>query len=83
MHTALDWLYFSKAVDDNELPGGPGLLFSLTHLATWIEGVGDTFFCLNILLADCLFVRPLSLCLIFTLILTSLLDMEMLDDLGA
>lgn len=60
MHMALNWVYFSQAVDENELPGGAGLLYSLTHLSTWIEGAGDTFFCLNILMADCLFVSHLS-----------------------
>jgi hypothetical protein len=59
MHASLNWLYYSKAIDDNELPGGPGLLYSLTHLDAWLEGTGDTFFCLNIFMADCLFV---SLC---------------------
>lgn len=57
MHSSLNWVYYAQAVDENELPTGPGLLYSLTHLAVWIEGTGDTFFCLNILLADCLFVR--------------------------
>ncbi|KAF5348464.1 hypothetical protein D9756_009536 [Leucocoprinus leucothites] len=56
MHCALQWFYYSKAIDDNELPGGPGLLNSLTHLAPWIEATGDTFFCLNILIADILFI---------------------------
>ncbi|EEB91512.1 hypothetical protein MPER_10114, partial [Moniliophthora perniciosa FA553] len=56
MHSSLQWLYYSKAIDDNELPGGPGLLFSLTHLEPWIEATGDTFFCLNILIADILFI---------------------------
>ncbi|KAJ6620459.1 hypothetical protein B0H10DRAFT_2021686 [Mycena sp. CBHHK59/15] len=56
IHASLNWLYYSRAVDDNELPTGPGLLYSLTHLQTWIEGTGDTFFCLNIFMADCLFI---------------------------
>ncbi|KAJ7367648.1 hypothetical protein DFH08DRAFT_829026 [Mycena albidolilacea] len=56
MHSSLNWLYYSEAIDDNELPTGPGLLYSLTHLKVWIEGTGDTFFCLNIFMADCLFV---------------------------
>lgn len=56
MHCSLQWYYYSKAIDDNELPGGPGLLFSLTHLAPWLEATGDTFFCLNILIADILFI---------------------------
>ncbi|ESK85842.1 hypothetical protein Moror_2366 [Moniliophthora roreri MCA 2997] len=56
MHSALQWLYYSRAIDENELPDGPGLLFSLTHLAPWIEATGDTFFCLNILIADILFI---------------------------
>ncbi|KAJ7027970.1 hypothetical protein C8F04DRAFT_964554, partial [Mycena alexandri] len=56
MHASLNWWYYSKAINDNELPGGPGLLFSLTHLPVWLEGTGDTFFCLNIFMADCLFV---------------------------
>lgn len=59
MHCSLQWLYYSKAVDLNELPNGPGLVFSLTHLAPWIEATGDTFFCLNILIADVLFVSSL------------------------
>ncbi|KAJ7352179.1 hypothetical protein DFH08DRAFT_805454 [Mycena albidolilacea] len=51
-HAALNWVYYSEAVDDNdnELPTGPGLLYSLTHLKVWIEGTGDTFFCINCLL---------------------------------
>ncbi|KAJ7895717.1 hypothetical protein B0H13DRAFT_2034904 [Mycena leptocephala] len=49
MHASLNWLYYSKAIDDNELPGGPGLLYSLTHLDAWLEGTGDTFFCLTFL----------------------------------
>ncbi|KAJ7791793.1 hypothetical protein B0H14DRAFT_2395297 [Mycena olivaceomarginata] len=56
MHSSLNWLYYSEAIDDNELPTSPGLLYSLTHLKVWIEGTGDTFFCLNIFMADCLFV---------------------------
>ncbi|KAJ7852673.1 hypothetical protein B0H14DRAFT_2759787 [Mycena olivaceomarginata] len=56
MHSSLNWLYYSQAVDDNELPTGPGLLYSLTHLKVWIEATGDTFFCLNIFLTDCLFI---------------------------
>ncbi|KAJ7852670.1 hypothetical protein B0H14DRAFT_2759781 [Mycena olivaceomarginata] len=56
MHAALNWVYYSKAVDDNELPTGPGLLYSLTHLKVWLEGTGDTFFCINIFMADCLFI---------------------------
>ncbi|KAJ7852675.1 hypothetical protein B0H14DRAFT_3657742 [Mycena olivaceomarginata] len=43
-------------VDDQELPTGPGLLYSLTHLKVWLEGTGDTFFCINIFMADCLFI---------------------------
>jgi len=80
IHTSLDWLYFSKAVDGNELPGGQGLLFSLTHLPVWLEGVGDTFFCLNILLADCSFVS-FELGVIFVPS-NDLLDMAMLGYLG-
>jgi len=56
IHASLNWLYYSKAIDDNELPTGPGLLYSLTHLKVWIEGTGDTFFCLNIFMADCVFI---------------------------
>ncbi|KAJ7173011.1 hypothetical protein C8R43DRAFT_679035 [Mycena crocata] len=56
MHASLNWLYYSRAVDDNELPTGPGLLYSLTHLPVWLEGTGDAFFCLNIFMADCLFI---------------------------
>ncbi|KAJ7479717.1 hypothetical protein FB451DRAFT_1031540, partial [Mycena latifolia] len=56
MHSSLNWLYYSQAVDDNELPTGPGLLYSLTHLKAWIEATGDTFFCLNIFMTDCLFI---------------------------
>jgi len=88
MHTALDWIYFSNAVDNNEDPNGSGLLFSLTHLPTWIEGVGDTFFCLNILLADCLFVSHIFSADIRVLYTFSFpgkhhLDMAMLDNMGA
>ncbi|KAJ7695400.1 hypothetical protein B0H17DRAFT_1008470 [Mycena rosella] len=56
MHASLNWLYYSNAINENEIPTGPGLLYSLTHLPAWIEGTGDTFFCLNIFLADCLFI---------------------------
>jgi hypothetical protein len=56
IHAAVNWVYYSQAVNNNELPTGPGLLYSLTHIQVWIEGVGDTFFCLNIFMADCLFV---------------------------
>ncbi|KAJ6481447.1 hypothetical protein C8R47DRAFT_1073811 [Mycena vitilis] len=55
-HAALNWAYFSAAVDDNETPTGPGLIFSLTHMGAWMQGVADTFFCLNVFLADCLFI---------------------------
>ncbi|KAF7323976.1 hypothetical protein MKEN_00619300 [Mycena kentingensis (nom. inval.)] len=33
-----------------------GLLRSLTHIPAWIEGVGDSFFLLNIFLADCVLI---------------------------
>ncbi|KAJ6590678.1 hypothetical protein DFH09DRAFT_1245111 [Mycena vulgaris] len=56
MHASLNWLYYSKTIDDNELPTGPGLLYSLTYLEAWIEATGDTFFCLNIFMADCFFI---------------------------
>jgi len=56
MHSSLNWLYYSQAVDDNELPTGPGLLYSLTHLKGWIEATGVPFFCLSIFIADCLFI---------------------------
>jgi len=56
IHSSLEWLHFSSAVNENELPGGPGLLPSLTHIPPWMEGTGDAFFCLNILLADCTFI---------------------------
>ncbi|KAJ7677727.1 hypothetical protein DFH06DRAFT_1316532 [Mycena polygramma] len=55
MHAAINWLYSARAIDNNELPNGPGLLYSLSHLDPWMEGTADTFFCLNILMADCLF----------------------------
>ncbi|KAJ7343972.1 hypothetical protein DFH08DRAFT_702035 [Mycena albidolilacea] len=56
MHAALNWVWYSKAIDENELPGGPGLLRSLTHLPAWLEGTGDSFFVLNIFMADCVFI---------------------------
>ncbi|KAJ6481446.1 hypothetical protein C8R47DRAFT_1322135, partial [Mycena vitilis] len=56
MHAAINWLYSARAVDNNELSDGPGLLYSLSHLDPWMEGTADTFFCLNILMADCLFI---------------------------
>jgi len=56
IHSSLNWVYFAGAVDTNELSTGPGLLYSLTHIATWIEAIGDTSFCLNILIADCIFI---------------------------
>ncbi|KAF7289823.1 hypothetical protein MIND_01356600 [Mycena indigotica] len=56
VHAAVNWLWYANAVDDNELPSGPGLLYSLTHIPAWLEATGDTFFCLNILLADCVFI---------------------------
>ncbi|KAJ7053312.1 hypothetical protein C8F01DRAFT_1260644 [Mycena amicta] len=56
IHVAVNWLWYADAVDDNELPTGPGLLYSLTHIPAWLEATGDTFFCLNIFLADCVFI---------------------------
>ncbi|KAF7323962.1 hypothetical protein MKEN_00617700 [Mycena kentingensis (nom. inval.)] len=56
VHAALNWLWYSTAIDENELPGGPGLLRSLTHIPAWVEGVGDSFFLLNIFLADCVLI---------------------------
>ncbi|KAF7362392.1 hypothetical protein MVEN_00586300 [Mycena venus] len=56
IHAAVNWVYYSQAVNDNELSTGPGLLYSLTRLKVWIEGVGDTFFCINTFTADCLFI---------------------------
>ncbi|KAJ7649364.1 hypothetical protein DFH06DRAFT_1475777 [Mycena polygramma] len=55
-HVGLNWAHLAGAVDDNELPTGPGLSVSLTHMAAWMQGVSDTFFCLNVLMADCLFI---------------------------
>ncbi|KAK7441591.1 hypothetical protein VKT23_016583 [Stygiomarasmius scandens] len=52
MHATTNWIYFANAVDSNELPGGDGLLDSLTHLKPWLEGTGNSFMALNILLAD-------------------------------
>jgi hypothetical protein len=57
MHAAVNWLWFSRGVDENELPGGPGLVNSLRHIPPWLEATGNTFFALNILLADSLMVR--------------------------
>ncbi|KAJ7611267.1 hypothetical protein FB45DRAFT_993337 [Roridomyces roridus] len=56
IHAAVNWVFYSNAIDNNELPGGPGLMFSLSHLSAWIEGVGDTFFCINIFMADWIFI---------------------------
>ncbi|KAJ6579075.1 hypothetical protein DFH09DRAFT_979748 [Mycena vulgaris] len=56
MHAALNWVWYSEAINENELPGGPGLLFSLTHLPAWLEGTGDSFFVLNIFMADCMLI---------------------------
>ncbi|KAL0577689.1 hypothetical protein V5O48_004293 [Marasmius crinis-equi] len=56
IHCGLQWFYYSSAIDENELSGGPGLLNSLSHIAPWIEAVGDTAFCLNVLIADILFI---------------------------
>ncbi|KAJ7649363.1 hypothetical protein DFH06DRAFT_1475776, partial [Mycena polygramma] len=55
-HVALNWAHLAAAVDDNEIPTGPGLTVSLTHMAAWMQGVSDTFFCLNVFMADCLFI---------------------------
>ncbi|KAF7324071.1 hypothetical protein MKEN_00629500 [Mycena kentingensis (nom. inval.)] len=56
IHVGLNWHWYASAIDDNELPGGPGLLYSLTHIPAWMEAVGDSFFCLNIFFADCVFI---------------------------
>lgn len=56
MHSSLQWLFYSKAINDNEDTDGVQLIMGLTHLAPWLEATGDAFFCLNIFLADWLFV---------------------------
>jgi len=56
VHAAVNWSWFSKAVDANELPGSKGLFDSLRHIPPWQEAVGNTFFALNILFADSLLV---------------------------
>jgi hypothetical protein len=61
MHAALQWEYYSHAVDDNELPGGPGLLNSLSHLDPTLEAIMDSFYILNILMADFVFVSMYSI----------------------
>ncbi|KAK7444833.1 hypothetical protein VKT23_015150 [Stygiomarasmius scandens] len=56
VHAAVNWSWFSKAVDGNELPGSTGLFDSLRHIPPWQEAVGNTFFALNILFADSLLI---------------------------
>jgi hypothetical protein len=57
IHAAVNWLWFSRGVDENELPGGSMLANSLRHIPPWLEATGNTFFALNILLADSLMVH--------------------------
>lgn len=61
MHSSLQWLFYSKAINDNEDTDGVQLITGLTHLAPWLEATGDAFFCLNIFLADWLFVSVWNL----------------------
>ncbi|KAI0312427.1 hypothetical protein OF83DRAFT_659555 [Amylostereum chailletii] len=56
MHSSLQWLLYSNAINDTEGQDGVALLNSLTHIKPWIEATGDAFFCLNIFIADCLFI---------------------------
>ncbi|KAF7307920.1 hypothetical protein MKEN_01152900 [Mycena kentingensis (nom. inval.)] len=58
VHAACGWHWYQSAINGNEDPrdGGPGLKYSLTHVPAWIAGVADTFFVINIALADSLFI---------------------------
>jgi len=56
LHMATNWIYFANAVDQNELLSGDGssdgLLNSLTHISAALDGTGNAFLLLNIMLAD-------------------------------
>ncbi|GJE89920.1 hypothetical protein PsYK624_060320 [Phanerochaete sordida] len=56
MHSSLQWFFYAGAINANEGTDGTELVQALTHLAPWLEITGDTFFCLNIFIADCLFI---------------------------
>ncbi|KIP06254.1 hypothetical protein PHLGIDRAFT_515790 [Phlebiopsis gigantea 11061_1 CR5-6] len=56
MHSSLQWQLYSSAINNNEDTDGVKLITSLTTIAPWLEATGDAFFCLNIFLADCLFI---------------------------
>jgi hypothetical protein len=57
MHAALQWFLYSNAINENEGTSGTQLINTLSTIAPWLEATGSTFFCLNIFMADCLFVR--------------------------
>ncbi|KAF7306277.1 hypothetical protein MIND_00418600 [Mycena indigotica] len=56
IHATLTWWWLANAIDTNEGPNGPGLAFSLSHLPPDLAVVAQTFFALNIFLADCMFI---------------------------
>lgn len=64
MHSSLQWFFYSSAVNSNEGTDGVQLIKGLTDLAPWLEATGDAFFCLNIFIADWLFVSTKSSTLI-------------------
>ncbi|KAJ6505889.1 hypothetical protein C8R47DRAFT_1209827 [Mycena vitilis] len=37
-HVALNWAHLAAVVDDNEIPTGPGLTVSPTHMGAWMQG---------------------------------------------
>jgi len=57
IHAAISWGLFATAVDINEASGAGGLLQALKKIQPWQVATASTFYSLNILLADTLFVR--------------------------
>ncbi|GJE88565.1 hypothetical protein PsYK624_046480 [Phanerochaete sordida] len=56
IHASLQWFFYSGAIDANEGTDGTQLVQALDHLSPWLEITGSIFFCLNIFIADCLFI---------------------------
>ena len=57
MHSSLVWQLYSSAINNSEHTDGAMLITSLATIEPWLYVTASAFFCFNIFLADCLFVR--------------------------